>query len=1247
MNTIKISLLLFVIHVGILKSQSLTLQTIQMSSPCEYIINGNFESAQCCGVINNSINLSDGWSGISYYNLFTGSWYTSTPDLFYNNSILGFSSDLNIPSNYYGNQSDDILINGNIYSGNGYLGIFAYSEPTGTYEGIKTDLVDTLRNEITYVLKYYTSSAEVSNCASFLSARLTSSFSSNQQVISGNSNFTDTDWKLRAYSFTATDNYNVLELTGHSGLGLIPQPTPQLQNTSFPYFSSPLSGDTSNNYSYIYLDTISLKPLADLGPDIVSSSCNEQIHIISCLDPNYTYQWYKYNSNTNTWLTIGNNLNYLTINSTAYDKYKLVVTYNQDGITFTGSDEIIVSSPFCCSTGSELTTAYGDYSSSNFPFATNGPGNTKLISNSTLALNGSLTIDQNTVISASHLQLNSQYKITVLNGKTLTINAGSVLEGCTYRWNGIEVQPGGQIYVQDNSLLKDADYAIDIKNNSQLSSIYNITKTQFSKNYYSIRITNQLNFGSNYIDGCYFSCNSQMLPSTNILTDSSQHFSVKGISLYNCKANVGTYAYPNEFNHTKIGVEALYCTSIKFINNFFNNSNAPYLMEQGVYVRASEVNFIDSNKFKSIKYGINTSASSNSNYRNLRVRPTVINSNRFISCENGIYIGYCMNAQIENNSFVNCFAKGVNCYRSKGINSSGSAVNNGALQLYPNNFYIRGNNFRDCLNSIELAYVSNANIEISKNNISHASQGNSTNLNEGIRYTNVENIPNNTLNSRCLIYMNTITDAYRGIVISGGGNSMINSTSGKFNCKMYDNTIKVRVWDHTQNPPYTETYGIFIQNCKKAEVVGNSIFSSLISSNISTWPSYATKGIRFDNSPLCFTSCNNLQNIGDNIWYRGSSISQVIQNNTFDNPYHAILLESDIGKQPIDGDINNKVQDNRWINMTPNATKTLNICTNVPTTIFYYRNAPSFGMNSSDLVLGNSCNGIFSTGLVILTNSPINNLAECLNTNLITEDYIQFFESFNDSYSAFTSNISSEEIERMYLSGIDFYKILKYNPLIVTYNSAFAEYKDQMDSTDLASIINIQEQANWPMDSILADSLLNQLNALDPTRESDIWKIKLYQILLAHQELNEEIKFSDIEIAELTSIAEQCPYTSGEAVYESRALLRIYNSTTIEYKNACEEGYYEPNNTGSRLASSSTSVQVLSLDGPMEIQMNESAMFSEKEQLVLYSALGVEIERVNYTKGQGTISLQNLYLHPGVYLIKSSVSFETIKIIIN
>jgi hypothetical protein len=198
-------------------------------------------------------------------------------------------------------------------------------------------------------------------------------------------------------------------------------------------------------------------------------------------------------------LTIGNNLNYLTINSTAYDKYKLVVTYNQDGITFTGSDEIIVSSPFCCSTGSELTTAYGDYSSSNFPFATNGPGNTKLISNSTLALNGSLTIDQNTVISASHLQLNSQYKITVLNGKTLTINAGSVLEGCTYRWNGIEVQPGGQIYVQDNCLLKDADYAVDIKNNSQLSSIYNITKTQFSKNYYSIRITNQLNFGSNYI----------------------------------------------------------------------------------------------------------------------------------------------------------------------------------------------------------------------------------------------------------------------------------------------------------------------------------------------------------------------------------------------------------------------------------------------------------------------------------------------------------------------------------------------------------------------------------------------------------------------------------------------------------------------------------------------------------------------------------------------------------------------------
>jgi hypothetical protein len=996
----------------------------------------------------------------------------------------------------------------------------------------------------------------------------------------------------------------------------------------------------------MYLDKISLKPLADLGPDIVSNTCHEQIHIISCMDPNYTYHWFKYDQLSNTWMSLPNTTNYLTVYSSANDSYKLEVTYQQDGYIFTGSDVIHISSTFCCTTSSPTTTLYGNYNSSSFPLATNGPGGTRLISNINLALNGNLTIDQNTVINASTLQLNSQCKIIVPNGKTLNIHNGSVLEGCTYRWAGIEVQAGGNIFIDGNSTLKDADYAVNIQNSSQATSTYYFSKVNFSRNYYSIKVSNLASNGNNIIEGCEFNCYTSLLPTTNLLTDTSQHYSFRGISFNACSAKIGTFTYPNKFHQTKIGVEALFCQNIEFRNNYFDNTIPPLEMQQGVYVRSSEVNFVDSNQFKGIKYGINSTGSVSSMYRNVKVRPTVNNSNRFLNCEYGIYIGYCMNAQIENNLFSNCSFKGVYSYRSKGLNSSGSTSNNGNTQLYPNNFYVKGNIFRDCLNSIELAYVSNANIEISKNNISHASQGNSTNLNEGIRYTNYENLPNNTSNTTCLIYLNNISDAYRGIVISGAGNSTVNAASGKFNCKLYENIIKVRVWNYAQNPTYSETYAIFIQNCKKAEVVGSTIFSALTSNNISTWPSYATKGIRFDNSPLCFTSCNKLQNIGDNIWYRGSSISQVIQNNTFDNPYHAILLESDIGAQPINGDSTLKVQDNRWINMTANATKTLNICTDVPLTVFYYRNAPSLGMNSSDLVLGNSCNNN-TIGTVLPINNPSNSPAACLNINLKAENYLQFFENFNESYSSFTSNINSDELEKMYLSGIDFYKLLKYNPLIETFNSEFADYRAQMDSTDLATILNIQEQANWPLDSTLSDSLLSRLNTLNPMRESDIWKVKLYQVLLPHQELNEVLVFTENEISELKNIAEQCPYTCGEAVYESRALLRIYDNASIEYKNGCEEGYYEPNNSGARFGNPGSSVQIISADGPKEIQLDEIRSETGKEHFILYNSLGLEICKLAVTKNQAKMSLQNQPLQAGVYVLKSLDSKQTIKIIVN
>jgi hypothetical protein len=118
-------------------------------------------------------------------------------------------------------------------------------------------------------------------------------------------------------------------------------------------------------------------------------------------------------------------------------------------------------------------------------------------------------------------------------------------------------------------------------------------------------------------------------------------------------------------------------------------------------------------------------------------------------------------------------------------------------------------------------------------------------------------------------------------------------------------------------------------------------------------------------------------------------------------------------------------------------------------------------------------------------------------------------------------------------------------------------------------------------------------------------------------------------------------------VYESRALLRIYDNASIDYKNGCEEGYYEPNNSGARLGNPGSSVQIISADGPMEIQLDEIRSETGKEHFILYNSLGLEICKLAITKNQAKISLQNQYLQAGVYVLKSLDSMQTIKIIVS
>lgn len=114
----------------------------------------------------------------------------------------------------------------------------------------------------------------------------------------------------------------------------------------------------------------------------------------------------------------------------------------------------------------------------------------------TYCLNNNLTVTNSLTIAYCEIRIAPTVVITVNPGVTLTI-AGSHLYSCSNMWQGIVVQPGGAIVVQNytgivnrSSLIEDAMLAIDIPSTPLVTNnVLTVNNATFNKNHRSIRIS--------------------------------------------------------------------------------------------------------------------------------------------------------------------------------------------------------------------------------------------------------------------------------------------------------------------------------------------------------------------------------------------------------------------------------------------------------------------------------------------------------------------------------------------------------------------------------------------------------------------------------------------------------------------------------------------------------------------------------------------------------------------------------------
>ncbi len=661
----------------------------------------------------------------------------------------------------------------------------------------------------------------------------------------------------------------------------------------------------------------------------------------------------------------GSGLMFYSSQPITYNNYSIVGTYVITVTGYLGG----------CPTTYTQSITINDCYCTNCPSGTIGGSGTlpPVVSGGQYCLNNNVTLTAaNTIITGSEVKIGTGFKIIIPSGKVLSIN-NSHLYACNDMWQGIEVQNGGRVLF-NNSLIEDAEEAVNISNNTQVSpNVLTATNTMFNKNYKGIVINNYNQAITTYpfnIKGCTFTSRSipysfgtnyattanavKAIAPTNaglplaseyinnatypVSTIKAPHFSTltyAGVELN--YVGVTTYAgslptfygftlgstapqNTNIFDNIQIEVNA-FNSNLNSINNIYQNTVAPYKSSGGFGIKAfCDVNF--NGRVKASKVG---------NF-----------DNKFIDCGSAIHITDYLQVEVENDLFRS--SKSYPAITTLGLH--GVYVNTNRFYDYK----INGNRIYNLENGVLFSgtqgpYYNSVGTLISNGqfvNLMHidgntiqanltSTQGNAF-VKNAIIVQNVL-IPNPVVNVNKIISAsnNQINKVYRGIFFTNW-----------FECnyKIFNNTILLVPDLYTPTNP---EFGINMTKCNGLNN-GNGIRLNTIFGYVSP-TNQANEGIVYKNSNGNMVACNKTFNTYNGLRFNATNLNtNVFQNQMRNHKYGFVLSNNGVvgsGSPNSIGSLNMPA-DNEWIG-TWNSTqyKTYTVNSDAQLSPMYIRSGPT------------------------------------------------------------------------------------------------------------------------------------------------------------------------------------------------------------------------------------------------------------------------------------------------------------------
>ncbi|MCK6648978.1 MAG: hypothetical protein L6Q66_04935, partial [Bacteroidia bacterium] len=377
---------------------------------------------------------------------------------------------------------------------------------------------------------------------------------------------------------------------------------------------------------------------SDLAPNNGPQSINYQILGVT---PQVMYNGFI--NNTSDWTLVTG-----TFTATGLEEYIVIgnfgSTYNVSNLfkSYYFLDDVSLSTAALCS----LSPIGSNNIPNNANVSTQFGGATTL-TNQNIKVNGVFNIDANLILVGCNVVMAPDAKINVLNGKSLTIKGKTHVGGCCELWDGIYVQNGGIVNVEESSIIEDANKAIVVAQGGYLNSKVAI----FNRNRTSIEFTSNANTTAPaVINTTLFTC--RKLPLTATISSNPDFFATL--------SKLSTYAATTTKPQTVTAI-----------------------VEKSPYgISATDVNFLS------------VGTSGIQNYMNyfdqLQIGVNLLRSN----CE------------IYNNTFQNLLNSTVcfGCQNKKGIGvfSQGTAAGTNSITIGGNSVAYQGNRFYNCYRGIEL-----------------------------------------------------------------------------------------------------------------------------------------------------------------------------------------------------------------------------------------------------------------------------------------------------------------------------------------------------------------------------------------------------------------------------------------------------------------------------------------------------------------------------------------------------------------